>query len=478
MSIEKLLASRPVAAAIHCARDRGASIVLVGGAVRDALLGLVPGDLDFAVHGDAVRVARACADLLGGAFYVMDAERGVARVILPAVDDALPQVLDFVRRRGDSWSADLHDRDFTVNAIACDILDGTFIDPLDGRADLTARVLRCVGPHSLRDDPVRGIRGVRLAHQFGLSIEAQTWSSIRDSAAALDRPSAERIRDALLDLLALDAAPAAVDDLQRAGLLMRIVPELGALVGVTQSPPHVLDVAAHTLAALRAEPAARAALEERLDPALRASLAAHFAPPFVEGRRRLALFRLAVLMHDVGKAHTRTVDADGRIRFFDHENVGAKLAVARAGALRLSSAVADALKRIVALHMRPNQMAREAQAFTARALHRLAERAGDCLPELALLAICDCMGKGGVPDGCERSADVAAALVTAYFMRYHVDLQPEPLLTGADLVKLGVRPGPQFGRVLDAVREAQMAGEIVDVAAARALAQRMLAGNL
>lgn len=475
MPIDELLASRPVAAAVRCAQDRRASIVLVGGAVRDALLNMIPGDLDFAVHGDAVRVARSCADLLGGAFYVMDAERGVARVILSAADGEPAQVLDFVRRRGDSWDADLLDRDFTVNAIACDIADGAFIDPLGGRADLAARVLRRVGPHSLHDDPVRGIRGVRLAHQFGLSIEPHTWTSICDSASALDRPSAERVRDAFLDLLALDAAAAAIDDLRRSGLLVRIVPELAALVGVTQSPPHMLDVAEHTFAVLRAESAARAALDERLDPGLRTALAAHFAVPFVEGRRRLALFRLAALMHDVGKPAARTVDADGRIRFFDHENIGAKLATARAGALRLSTATAEALKRIVALHMRPNQMAREADAFTARALHRLAERAGDCLPELALLAICDCMGKGGVPDGCERSVTVAAVLIDAYFTRYHRDAQPTPLLTGADLLKLGARPGPHFGRVLDAVREAQMAGEISDFDAARDLAQRLLA---
>ena len=477
MSIVELLASRPVVAAAQCARARAASIMLVGGAVRDALLDVTPGDLDFAVQGDAVRVARMCADMLGGAFYVMDAERGVARVLPPSVDGAAPQVLDFVRRRGESWEADLLDRDFTINAIACAVDDGVIFDPLGGVDDLQARVLRSVGLHSVRNDPVRGVRGVRLAHQFGLEIEASTWAAICESAASIGRPSAERVRDAFLDLLELDHAAAALDDLWRAGLLACIVPEILALAGVTQSPPHTFDVREHTFAVMHAESAARTALEAQLDPPLRDLLAAHFDAPAVEGRHRLALFRLAALLHDSGKPHTRAVEPGGRIRFFEHEFVGAKLAVARAGALRLSAQAADVLKRIVALHMRPNQLAREPQSFTPRALHRLAHQAGDCLPELALLMVCDCMGKGLVVDGCERSVEVAAALTGVYFTRYAAFAQPQPLLTGADLIALGIRPGPRIGRVLDAVREAQMAGEISDAAAARALAKRLLSEN-
>jgi len=481
MSIENLLASRPVAIAAQCAQERAASLMLVGGAVRDALLGRAPGDLDFAVHGDAVRVARRCANLLDGSFYIMDAERGVARVLIPSAEPgSSPQVLDFVRRRGESWEADLLDRDFTINAIACDVTSSgdaaVIFDPLGGAADLRARVLRRVAVHSLRDDPVRGVRGVRMAHQFGLSIEPQTWTSICESAAALDRPSAERVRDAFLDLLALEAAAAALGDLWRAGLLGRILPELPLMAEVTQSPPHMLDVLEHTFAVVRAESAARAALEERLAPEHRAALHAHFNAPAAEGRSRRVLLRLALLLHDCGKPRTRTVDPDGRIRFFEHEAVGAQMAAARAAALRLSAQSADFLKRLVALHMRPNQFAREAQSFTPRALHRLAARAVDCLPALALLAVCDCMGKGSAA-GCEPSVDVAAALTTAYFTRYDTAVQPAPLLTGADLLALGMRPGPHVGRVLDAVREAQMAGEISDAATALALARHLLAQN-
>ncbi len=479
LSLSALLADRSVHITAERARQRGIPIVLVGGAVRDALLDVEPGDLDFAVQGDAVRLARQCADALDGAFYVMDAERGVARVLLPAMEGRLAQVLDFVKCRGESWKADLLERDFTINAIACDIESGDIVDPLGGCADLASRTLRCVGPRSLQDDPVRGVRGVRLAHQFGLSIEAQTWRAICESAAAIGRPSAERVRDAFLDLLGLDRAAAALDDLWRAGLLARILPELAPLHGVTQSPPHVLDVLAHTFAVVQAEVGARAVLDARLSEPLRAQLAAHFDAVAVEGRHRTVLFRLAALLHDVGKAHTRSVDVDGRIRFFEHEAVGAKLAAVRAGELRLSGQAVDVVKRIVALHMRPNQFARDVQAYTVRALHRLAQHAGDVLPDLALLAICDCMGKSGAAESgaavdCERSLDVAAALVELYFTRYHESVRPAALLTGTDLIALGVRPGRRMGRVLDAVREAQLAGEIADVAAARALAQRLL----
>lgn len=475
-----MLASPPVATAAALARARGLSVVLVGGAVRDALLSgrPAPADFDFAVQGDAIGLARQTANALRGDVYVMDAERGVARVLLSATADRAACILDFVRCRGATWLEDLQDRDFTLNAIACDINSGELIDPLGGAPDLRAGVLRAVGPRSVSDDPVRAIRGVRLAHQFALTIDAATWQAIGQSAGQLAAdaggPSAERVRDAFLDLLDLDQAAPAVEDLWRAGVLRQILPELAPLDGLAQSAPHTLDVLTHTFMVHRA--VSHALTAEGFTADARAQLVAHLAAPVVAPRSRRAIFRLAVLLHDCGKAATRSVDPDGRIRFLEHEAVGARMAASRASALRLSADEVNLVRTVVANHMRPNQFAHDPESMTPRALHRFMRQTGACAPDLALLGVCDCLGKerDAAMAGCARSVQVGERIIALYFSRYHAAVAPAPLLGGADVLAMGVNPGPVVGRVLEAVREAQMAGEIHTEAEARALARQLI----
>lgn len=479
-ALASMLALPPVATAAALARARGLPVVLVGGAVRDALLSgrPEPADFDFAVQGDAIGLARQTANALDGDVYVMDAERGVARVLLPATASRPACILDFVKCRGASWLADLQDRDFTLNAIACDINSGELIDPLGGAADLHTGALRAVGPRSVSDDPVRAIRGVRLAHQFALTIDAPTWQAIGQAATQLAAdaggPSAERVRDAFMDLLDLEQAAPAVEDLWRSGVLRHILPELAPLDGLAQSAPHTLDVLTHTFMVHRA--VTRVLTADGFAADVRAQLIAHLAIPVVAPRSRRAVFRLAVLLHDCGKVLTRSVDRDGRIRFLEHEAVGARMAASRASALRLSADEVNLVRTVVANHMRPNQFARDAESMTPRALHRLMRQTGACAPDLALLGVCDCLGKArdaSIAD-CDRSVQVGEQIVSLFFSRYQAAVAPAPLLGGADVLAMGVSPGPVVGRVLEAVREAQMAGEIHTEAEARALARQLI----
>jgi tRNA nucleotidyltransferase/poly(A) polymerase len=422
----------------EAARQSGVEAVLVGGAVRDLLLDLTPFDLDFAVTGDAIPLARRVANRLDGAFYIMDAERGVARAIFSRAPVGAPGaggrwVCDFVTRRGRTWDEDLRDRDFTINAIACRLDgDGALIDPLAGADDLRNRVLRMAAPTAISADAVRAIRGVRLARQFGCVIDPGTWRALHDARAQVPTCSAERVRDAFMGVLALPGAlpHAAMEDLSRLELLDEILP--------AQRVPAGWAPALTLLgAALRALPL----LRDQLADAAAHDLDQHVNTILVEGRQRRALLLLVTLV-----SNRASVDALTK-------------------ALRLSTAERGLMRKI-----HDAQTALDAlldggaiqSAAQRRAAHRFLDFAADAAPEAICLGIARRAG--------EIQTEVAGGLARLYFDRYAPGRQPEPLLTGQDLLNAGLRPGVAMGRALDAVREAQLIGMIETRQQALALA--------
>ncbi|MER3515310.1 MAG: hypothetical protein C4310_13710, partial [Chloroflexota bacterium] len=221
-------------------------VYLVGGAVRDALLGRPIRDLDFALAGDAIRLARTVADHLGLSFYILDAERGIGRVV---AGDEERMTLDFARFRGPDLAADLAGRDFTVNALALPATAtdlSELIDPLGGRQDLERRLLRATSDTAFRDDPVRVIRAVRLALQLGFTIESHTQALLRAAAGLVGQPAPERSRDELAHILAGPGVALALRQLDELGALAVLIPEIEALKGLAQPPPERQDVWGHT----------------------------------------------------------------------------------------------------------------------------------------------------------------------------------------------------------------------------------------
>ncbi len=427
-AIRAFLTSPPLLAIAEAARQTGVEAVLVGGAVRDLLLGLTPLDLDFAVAGDAIPLARLCANRLKGAFYVMDAERGVARTILSRAligphEAAGKWTCDFVTRRGHTWAEDLRDRDFTINAMACRLDgDGALIDPLGGADDLRKRVLRMAAPGAVASDAVRAIRGVRLARQFGCAIEAGTWRAMGDAHAHVRTCSAERVRDAFMDALALPGpAPYdAMEDLDRLALLDVIVPQRRCATG--EAP---------ALALLRTAQRAVTQVRDQLTAADARELDRHFGMALAEGRPRRALLLLGVL-------------------FPNRQAAGAQ-----AKALRLSAAERDILQT---LHdAQPGLDALLDGGVSEgieqkRAAHRWLSLAGNVTPEALCFGLARRAGETG--------AEAAGRLIRLYFDRYAPGRQPEPLLTGQDLLDAGLQPGAALGRALNVVREAQLIGMI------------------
>ncbi len=215
----------------------GPPVYLIGGAVRDLLLKRPAHDLDFAMPGDVRRVARATADALDGAFYMLDDERSTARVIFNDAE-AGRFVLDFASLRAETLEGDLQARDFTINAIALDVNHPQeLIDPLHGAQDLKDKCLRMCTPQSFEDDPLRVLRGVRQALAFQFKILPDTWHAMQAAAPQLDRVSMERQRDEVFRMAEGHSFATALRMLDQLAVLEQIFPEAAVWMGLALPSP-------------------------------------------------------------------------------------------------------------------------------------------------------------------------------------------------------------------------------------------------
>jgi len=479
-------------------RDEGVEAYLVGGSVRDALLGEPVEafhDLDFAAPAGGMALARRLADRLGGAFFALDAARDTGRVVLPR-DGGGRLYLDFARWRGDSLQADLFDRDFTVNAMALDISraeGAVLIDPCGGQADLAARLVRAVTEHAFVNDPARTLRAVRLEAEFGFCIEARTENLLRQAVPWLARVSHERVRDELARIVRAPGAAGHIDRLDGLGLLPAVLPEVSALKGVGQSPPHRFDVYGHTLQVLAGleglfawlwPGTGYAPLGEQTTRDLgylspwRGALQAHFDQPTGGEPGRVTLLKLAALLHDVGKPQTRQTDDTGRVRFLGHEREGATMAAAALHRLRFSRQERLLVQAVVQHHLRLLHLS-QAGTVTRRAVYRFFRDVGDAGVDVVWLGLADVLGaRGDALDAIEWQGRlrVAQALLEGRFDRHREVVCPPRLIGGRDLMEVfGLLPGPRLGELLEAVREAQATGLVSNRQEALALARDMIA---
>lgn len=377
-----------------------------------------------------------------------------------------------------------------MNAIAVD-QGGRYLDPLGGQDDLAEGRVRATGEGTFRDDPLRTLRAVRLVAELGLTIEPETISWIRRDAVMLPYIAAERARDEFVRILAAPGAAEHLTTLDELCLLPQVLPEVMATHGVSQSPPHQWDVWAHTRMAVEAVEAVMECLdgsqadwgnlgtpgwvwgdiEKRLAP-LRADLVTHLSRPVSDTRNRRFILKLAALLHDVGKPETRAVDGDGRVHFLGHENVSADLATERLRALRFSNDEATRVRTVVAHHLRPLNLA-QTKGPTRRAIYRFFKATGDAGVEVGLLSLADMLATWGPALRDRRwlrQLDVVITLLSAFFDRAE-SVAPFPVVTGHELMEaLELSPGPEVGRLLETIREAQAAGEVKSREAALALA--------
>lgn len=470
---------------------------LVGGAVRDMLLNKPSKDFDFVVPSGGIDLARRVADALGGYFYPLDKDRDYGRVILLQQDDERT-ILDFTPYQGGGLESDLRGRDFTINAMAVEIRHtDRLVDPLGGLSDLREKTLRACSEEALQADPIRILRAVRLATALDLKITRDTRRSMRAVAPQLVHSSAERLRDELFRILGGPKPAAAIRALDILTALSYVLPELDALKGVSQPPPHIFNAWDHSLSALDNLERILSALRIDPDPddyaslhlgavavhlgRYRSQIREHLALRFTPDRTLRPLLFLACLYHDVGKPATRSVDENGRIRFFGHEKTGAALASQRGHALHLSQAEIDRLKRTVLHHMRPLWLAETGEDISRRSIYRFFRSTEEAGVDVCLISLADATATYGPIPPVEhwmRLLGVIRSLLETWWEGPQEVVQPPSLVDGKDLMEaFGLAPGPVIGHLLAAIREAQAAGEVTTRQQALDHAATLLAGN-
>lgn len=485
--LEKVLAALPA----------GQTVYLVGGAVRDLLLGRAIHDFDFALARGGIPLARKVANALAADFYPLDPDRDTGRVLLTN-PDGRQTLLDFAAFRGETLEADLLGRDFTLNAIALDPRTLQVFDPLGGALDLKEKRLRACSPSAFSDDPLRILRGVRLAAGFGFRILPETRQAMKESAPRLAGVSSERVRDELFRILEGPAPAACVRALDLLGALAVILPELPALKGISQPAPHIYDAWEHTLAVMAALENILAALAPDYDPEKAADLldgllvlrvgryreqiSAHLSTPLTTNRLLRGLLFLAALYHDVAKPATRKADEEGQLRFWNHDEQGAEMAAERARRLAFSNEEIARLETVVRNHMRilfhTNRLVRDGKPPTRRAVYRFFRDSGPAGVDLCLLALADLRATYGqtLPQETWAAAlDVVRLFLESWYEKPAESISPPPLLNGNELMhELGLKPGKQIGELLEAIREAQAVGEVFTREEAIVLARKRL----
>ncbi|HEX6548623.1 MAG TPA: HD domain-containing protein [Candidatus Dormibacteraeota bacterium] len=422
----------PALAELRAAAEAiGARAHAVGGYVRDRLLGRDHPDLDIVVEdGRGLELAEAFAQRVGARAPVLFPRFGTAQVTYDG------RLVEFASARAESYARDsrkpdvrpatleedLRRRDFTVNALLMD-LDGRISDPLgSGLRDLEARLLRTPRDpvDTFDDDPLRMLRAIRLAAQLGFELAPDLLPAMRTLRDRLRPPvlSVERIADELRKLLLSPQPDRALDLMQQGGLLEMVLPELEACRGVEQGGWHTHDVYGHTLLAVARTPA------------------------------RLTV-RLAALFHDVGKP--RTAAADGS--FHGHEKAGAEMAAAALERLRFSHAEIERVARLVELHLRPVFYD---SSWKDAAVRRLVRDAGDLIWPLLELARADIAASAyPQPEKLEELAERVRGVIEEDPNRMRAPVSGRDLMSA-----LGVKPGPQIGRLKARIEEMVLEGEL------------------
>lgn len=409
----------------------GHRAVFAGGAVRDRLLGLRGGDVDIATSATPAQVQALFPRtvLVGEAFGVVKVLHGrgqydvaTFRRDVGIADGRHPAAVE-----PSTLEEDVQRRDFTINGLVEEPEGGRVIDLVGGLADLRAGLLRAIGDPELRfrEDALRLLRGVRFAARFGFRIEEATFAAMRAQAGRLALVSGERVRDELSKMLVHPSRRRAVELLDESGLLTIILPELPPMRGCEQPPDFHPegDVWVHTLLALEKLP----------------------ARPSWE-------LALGMLLHDVGKPPTFVRAAD-RIRFDGHVELGAEMARAICGRLRLSNASTE---RVVAL-VRDHLLFKDVPAMRPARLRRL--MAEPHWPELLALYKADVAA-------CHGQSSALPAITAMRRKLSREALIPPPLLRGEDVLALGVPPGKRVGELLREAADLQLEDGLADRAAA------------
>ena len=452
--------------------ERGNGCYVVGGFVRDGLMGRTNSDIDVVVAGDATLIASEVAKSFGTRMVPLDEVNQVARIVLPQAGGHWH--LDFATMRG-NIEEDLGYRDFTINALAINLAEirggwsqVKVIDPLDGCRDLSSGMVRAASKAGFQQDPARLLRAVRFAAMLGFSIAHTTEALIQRDHELVTNVAAERLRDELYYILETSRTYHSFRHLDRLGLLDLIMPELATTKGATQPKEHFWDVFDHSLETVAAvERLLQGESSGKEDELLTsvpwsADISRHFAQEIAAGRTRGALLKLAGLLHDIGKPTTKTIEQNGRMRFLGHAQLGAAMAVELMERLRFSNREIKMVQLMIEHHMRPGYLVAQ-EMPSRRAIYRYFRDTTEVGIDTLFLGLADHLATRGPTldlDEWHRHTETTQYVLSRWFQE-QATVVPPKLIDGHTLIdKLGLAPGSQIGELLEAVREAQGAGEV------------------
>jgi len=460
--------------------EEDAELYLVGGGVRDAIMGRRLKDLDFVMPDDPTHLAKCVADRLKAGFFILDDDRHTARVVYqPSDEDFFP--LDFVQYTGANLTEDLTNRDFTINAMAIPIRKrAKIIDPLSGQPDIQAECLRACQRESMLDDPVRILRGVRLGMELDFAYTSELELLMQQAAPQLPETSYERQRDEFFKILESPKPAKGMRHLHQFQVFKTLIPPLVAQEAIPASPPHVLPLFEHTLRVVEVYDHILNSLTQgktgdapldwwlarivsELQP-FSEELNLYFSEEITPGRTVRGLALLGALLHDIGKPVTMTVGEDGFLHYKVHDAVGADLAWDAAKRLKLSNAESEFIRTLVRYHMRLLPLMNQDSPPTRQAIFRFynhTDRVGVAIVILSLADTIATYGKNLSKEKWRDAISVSKAMLFAWWRQRNTIVSPDPLLDGNDLQRLfHLNPGEQIGQLLAALLEAQACGEV------------------
>ena len=434
---------------------------IVGGALRDELLGREVTDIDIAVEGDPEAAARELAKEVRGPVFRLSEAFGAWRV----VDRRAGRIYDFAPLQEATIDDDLRKRDFTINAmarqleeLAHSVLDpaaGSLIDPLGGRSDIESRTLRVIGPEAYESDPLRPLRLARFAAELGFDPDPETERLTAEAAQRVPEASGERVFAELRRLVLAEHAVPGLALADRLGLLQAVLPELADLHDVPQSHYHHKDVYGHTIEVLERlieiENEAVGELREVLD------------EPLADELTRGEALRFGALLHDIGKPATHDVREDGRVTFMGHDRLGEEMVRQVCRRLRASERLSRFLEAVTRHHLVLGFLVHE-RPLDRRAVYRYLKRTSPVEVEVTLLSCADRLATRG--KNADRAIDAHLELAKELMpaaLEWRRSGPPRLPLRGDELAReLGIEPGPELGRLLAGLEEAAYAGEIAD----------------
>ncbi len=467
--LKELITNDPVLRIIaNQATRRSIKAYLVGGYIRDALLGLHPKDADLMFEGDSNSqlIGELISEKFGSTLVRFEKHMIVYRITVNNNQYDLADLLD------KTIVDDQLRRDFTINSLAVEI--GSFVqnpnpdisdilDASNGIEDLHQGIIRINSKQVLKDDPLRIARMFRFERQLDFTIDPDSYNAVDEFTSGFSDISGERVRDEFFQILNRPKTTETLLKMDEVGLLSSMFPEIEIMKGVSQNEYHHLDVFEHSICAVR-EFENVLKFDSPITEPYSARLTELVQSEMVPSRNRAALMKLALLFHDIGKPGARAVREDGKITFIGHNKLGVEIIEPYLDYLHLSRRERVFINNLIDGHLRPGFLDPDSPTLS-KAIFRFFDRYADCGIDIVLISIADRLAAQGekVDDAVNQRHDqIAAILLDAYFNQNKLLVRPTDLIDGNNLMReLDLESGKRIGILLKVIKEGQASGEVL-----------------